>query len=107
MTAFQVCRIVRYMANKNKVTRNKDGTPRKQGSGRTAGSYSFVKIPLSQILAKFADKETPITVGRKWAEMCGFQIAETTDANHLYQQIQGATPDTKVEAEVIEQESDE
>jgi hypothetical protein len=87
---------------KQKVTRNKDGTPRKSGSGRTKGSYSFVKIPLSEIVAKFADQSIRIPLSRTWAEQCDFKIESTTTANALFKAIQGETPDTEVGGEVID-----
>lgn len=48
---------------KTKVTR--------KGAGRTKGSFSFVKVPLSDLTAKFSDLSTPIVVGRKFAEAIG------------------------------------
>jgi len=50
-----------------KVTLNKDGTPRKKGSGRKKGSISLIEIPLSELIAKL-DADAVITVGRKWHE---------------------------------------
>jgi hypothetical protein len=69
---------------------------KRPGSGRTKGAFSFVRIPLSEILSKFSDVSTPITVGRVWAEACGFDIQKTVNANELYNKIQGQTPNTKV-----------
>lgn len=50
-----------------KVTLNKDGTPRKKGSGRKKGSISLIEIPLSELIAKL-DADDIVTVGRKWHE---------------------------------------
>ena len=50
-----------------KVTLNKDGTPRKKGSGRKKGSISLMEIPLSELIAKL-DADAIVTVGRKWHE---------------------------------------
>ena len=50
-----------------KVTLNKDGTPRKKGSGRKKGSISLIEIPLSELIAKL-DADAIVTVGRKWHE---------------------------------------
>ena len=66
----------------------------RKGSGRTKGSFSFVKLTLAELLAKFADKTTPIIVSRKWAEPLGFDVSETTDAKHLTGTIEGTTKET-------------
>ena len=50
-----------------KVTYNKDGTPRKQGSGRKKGSLSLMEVKLSELTEKF-DSNDPIIIGRKWYE---------------------------------------
>ena len=59
----------------NKVTLNKDGTPRKSGSGRKKGSNSFVRISFSQ-LKDYISEKTPITVSRVWLEDLGIISAE-------------------------------
>ena len=49
---------------------NKDGTPRKKGSGRTKGSVSFVEVRLGDLkeaLDALGDNAT-VLVGRKWVE---------------------------------------
>lgn len=78
--------------NTTKVTR--------KGSGRTKGSFSFVKITLADLNAKFADQTTPVVVGRKWAESCGFTGLVANPANATLQSIQGQTPETRVAAVV-------
>jgi hypothetical protein len=72
----------------------------RKGSGRTKGSYSFVKITLATLNAKFADPSTPIVTGRKWAEACGFEGLTSAPANHTLDTIQGQTPATYVTATV-------
>ena len=58
---------------------NKDGTPRKRGSGRTKGSVSFVEVRLGDLkeaLEALGDNAT-VLVGRKWVEgleMVGIQL---------------------------------
>lgn len=79
---------------KTKVTR--------AGSGRTKGSFSFVKIPLKDLVAKFADQTTPITVGRKFAQQMGFTNITSAPANEIAGSIVGQTPATKVGAQVTE-----
>jgi len=76
----------------NKVTR--------KGSGRTKGSFSFVKITLADLNSKFADATTPCVVSRKWAESCGFTGLIANPANSTLDSIQGQTPATHVAATV-------
>ena len=58
---------------------NKDGSPRKKGSGRTKGSVSFVEVRLGDLkeaLEALGDNAT-VLVGRKWVEgleMVGIQL---------------------------------
>jgi hypothetical protein len=61
----------------NKVTLNKDGTPRRKGSGRTKGSVSFTNIQLKE-LKKVCGDETVIPVSRKWLETMGFSLETPT-----------------------------
>ncbi len=49
------------------VTYNKDGTPRKQGSGRKKGSLSLMEVKLSELMERLELNDTVI-VGRKWYE---------------------------------------
>ena len=49
------------------VTYNKDGTPRKQGSGRKKGSLSLMEVRLSELMERLELNDTVI-VGRKWYE---------------------------------------
>lgn len=68
----------------------------RKGSGRTKGSFSFVKISLADLNAKFSDPSQPITVGRKFAEACGFAGLSSGPANAINDSIQGQTPATRV-----------
>ena len=72
----------------------------RKGSGRTKGSFSFVKITLATLNAKFADGETPMVVSRKWAESCGFEGLVSNSATTTLASIQGQTPATHVAATV-------
>lgn len=72
----------------------------RKGSGRTKGSFSFVKIPLADLNAKFADMTTPVVVSRKWAESCGFTGLIANPANATLDSIAGQTPATHVTATV-------
>ena len=86
----------------------KNEKPRKvtrKGSGRTAGSYSFVSIPLSDLLAKFNDMTTPITVGRKFAEAVGFKV-ESAPANEISGKIAGKTAATAITIKVHDLDSE-
>jgi hypothetical protein len=75
---------------------------KRPGSGRTKGSFSFVKISLSELNAKFADTTTPIVISRKWAEQVGFSGLTANAANHTMDSIAGQTPMTQVAAVVTE-----
>lgn len=75
---------------------------RRKGSGRTKGSFSFVKIPLADLMAKFADHTTPIVVSRKWAEQVGFTGLVANPANATFGSIEGTTPATQVTATVTD-----
>lgn len=72
----------------------------RKGSGRTKGSFSFVKVPLKDLTGKFNDATTPILVSRKWAEQVGFVGLTSAPAANVYNSIQGQTPATKVAATV-------
>ena len=72
----------------------------RKGSGRTKGSFSFVKITIADLNNKFADTTTPVVVSRKWAESCGFQGLIANPANSTLDSIQGQTPATHVAAKV-------
>ena len=50
-----------------KVTRNKDGSIRKKGSGRTKGSVCFTYISLREI-KKYITEDMKIPVSRVWLE---------------------------------------
>ena len=52
------------------VTLNKDGTPRKIGSGKTKGAGCFAKIKWKQ-LREFISEEDEILVGRVWLRSVG------------------------------------
>ena len=53
-----------------KVTLNKDGTPRKIGSGKTKGAGSFAKIKWEQ-LREFIKEDQDIVVSRVWLRSVG------------------------------------
>jgi len=53
-----------------KVTYNKDGTPRKKGSGRRVGSNSFVRVTFEE-LKEYIGEKTPMSVSRVWLENLG------------------------------------
>lgn len=80
----------------NKVTLNKNGTPRKSGSGRKKGSNSFVRISFSQ-LKDYISEKTPITVSRVWLQDLGIISTEEI-------KIEKVEP-LKAEAEVEKEES--
>ena len=49
------------------VTLNKDGRPRKSGSGRRKGSKSLMEVELGHLMA-YMDQSSMIMIGRKWYE---------------------------------------
>ena len=60
-----------------KVTLNKDGSPRKGGSGRKKGATSFVNVTLAE-LEKFCGSATGVPVSRVWLERMGASITEAS-----------------------------
>ena len=58
-----------------KVTLNKDGTPRKSGSGRRKGANSFSNVTLAD-LEQFCGSATLIPISRVWLEKMGASITE-------------------------------
>lgn len=56
-----------------KTTYNKDGGIRKKGSGRKAGSNSFVRVTFSD-LNNYIGENTPILVSRVWLENLGISF---------------------------------
>ena len=60
-----------------KVILNKDGTPRKSGSGRRKGAKSFTNISIAD-LKKFCGSATLIPVSRVWIEQMGASVSEST-----------------------------
>ena len=68
-----------------KITLNKDGSPRKAGSGRKRGSISLMQIELGKLLP-YLRESSVITIGRKWYEenfeKFEIQEPETVGAQH-------------------------
>ena len=56
-------------------TLNKDGTPRKVGSGRRKGANSFANVKLED-LQQFCGSATLIPISRVWLEKMGASITE-------------------------------
>ena len=61
-----------------KTTYNKDGKPRKSGSGRPKGSTSFTKVTLKD-LERFVSKECPIPVSKKWLHNVAIQLMDKVE----------------------------
>ena len=56
---------------------NKDGSPRKKGSGRPRGSGSFSRISLEELeRICHHDPQHQVVVSRKWLEAQGFLRAK-------------------------------
>lgn len=73
---------------------------RRPGSGRTKGSYSFVKVTVADLVAKFADQSTPVVLSRKWAEQVGFQGVTAKPAGATTDSIEGLTPETQIKTTI-------
>jgi hypothetical protein len=52
------------------VKRNKDGSERRGGSGRTKGSVSLVTVKFSELKSRFKDEDL-IVVGSKFCQKAG------------------------------------
>ena len=76
-----------------KVTLNKDGTPRKSGSGRRKGAKSFTNISLAD-LQMFCGSATLIPVSRVWIEQMGARITGSTPTPIKQQEV--AEPNEKI-----------
>lgn len=74
----------------------------RRGAGRTKGSYSFVKIPLKELITKFADQTTDIVVSRKFAEAVGFTGLNSAPAAAISNSIVGKTPETAAKVTVVD-----
>ena len=74
-------------------------TKTKSNAGRPIGSYSFVRIPLSELTAKIADPSTNVIVSRKFAEVLGIKTT-SVPANQTAQTIEAATAPAVVAQEL-------
>jgi hypothetical protein len=76
---------------------------RRPGSGRTKGSFSFVKVSLKDLQSKIADQDSAIIIiSRKWAEQVGFTNIHSAPVTDITGSIEGQTPNTKIAAKVQE-----
>lgn len=96
------------MSNKNirKKVASKAKTIKRPGSGRTKGSFSFVKLTVADLCSKFKDNAI-VVVSRKWAEANGFENLKTTNAANLFGSIEGTTAATRVAATVVNLDEEE
>ena len=58
----------------SKVTKNKNGKPRKTGSGRTKGATSLVRVSLGTLKKYLASDSIAIPVGRVWLRDMGIEV---------------------------------
>ena len=63
-----------------KVTYNKDGTPRKQGSGRKKGSVSLIAVKLGDLISAGFTNDDTVIVGRKWHDEKFGQVKEVDNS---------------------------
>ena len=61
-----------------KQTVNKDGSPRKSGSGRPLGSKSFINVSLSE-LQKFVGPNALIPVRKVWLHEVAIQLMDKVE----------------------------
>ena len=66
------------MKASRKSTLNKDGTPRKVGSGRPLGSKSFIKVSLLD-LQNFVGPDTLIPVRKTWLHEVAIQLMDKVE----------------------------
>ena len=59
-----------YVGTMKNITLNKDGSPRKAGSGRKKGATSFANVTIAD-LQQFCGNATVIPVSRVWLEQMG------------------------------------
>ena len=62
------------VSDMSKVTKNKNGKPRKTGSGRTKGATSLVKVSLGTLKKYLASDSITIPVGRVWLRDMGIEV---------------------------------
>ena len=63
-----------------KITYNKDGTPRKVGSGRPKGSTSFTQVSLKD-LERIVNKDCLIPVSKKWLHNIAIELIDKVEPN--------------------------
>ena len=61
-----------------KVTVNKDGSPRKKGSGRPKGSRSFINVKLAE-LKNFVADDALIPVRKVWLHEVAIQLMDKVE----------------------------
>ena len=59
----------------SKVTKNKNGTPRKTGSGRTKGATSLEKVTLGTLKEYLANDNMIVPVSRVWLRDMGIEVS--------------------------------
>ena len=59
-----------------KVTYNKDGTPRKKGSGRKKGSISLMTVKLRDLIAAGLGDDDDVVIGRKFNDELNKKIVD-------------------------------
>jgi hypothetical protein len=65
------------------LTLNKDGKPRKKGSGKTIGAGCYAKIPWSD-LKKFIGSEVSIPVSRVWLRNLNADLDKYVDQSPIF-----------------------
>ncbi|MBL63384.1 MAG: hypothetical protein CMI30_08230 [Opitutae bacterium] len=88
-----------------KVTLNKDGKPRKKGSGKTKGAGCFTRMSWTQ-LQEYVSENVPIPISRVWLRELGVPEKAKRKANLKKPKTEAitenVTPDASSEEVVIE-----
>lgn len=80
-----------------KVTLNKDGSPRKSGSGRKKGATSFINVTIAD-LQQFCGSASVIPVSRVWLEQMGANVATPIPQDIIAKEnIANAVEEAKIE----------
>ena len=87
------------------VTLNKDGTPRKVGSGKTKGAGCYEKTTWS-VLKDFVGEEVEIPISRVWLRSVGVseKKSPTRKAKKVKPAIQKPEPKSQTKEKVLSQQ---
>jgi hypothetical protein len=90
---------------KKSPTLNKNGQPRRAGSGRQKGSFSFINVTLQELINKFNDGSQTIPISRKFAELINI-TGECKSAKALTNKIEGTSIDPLPAVKIVDLNQD-